>query len=115
MNTRRGAQAEQHAADFLQQHGLTLLQRNYRCRYGEIDLILQDGATLVFAEVRMRSNNDFGGAAASIDQAKQQKLIRSAQHYLAALPQTPPCRFDALLLHGPDGTEVEWLRNAFGT
>ncbi|MBI1174111.1 MAG: YraN family protein [Sideroxydans sp.] len=111
----RGAQAEQLAARFLQQQGLTLLQQNYRCRHGEIDLILRDGATLVFAEVRLRSRSDFGGAAASIDRAKQQRLIRTAQHYLATLPGTPPCRFDAVLLQSPDGAGIEWLRNAFET
>ena len=117
MSTRssRGALAEQLAAQFLQRHGLKLLQQNYRCRYGEIDLILQDGATLVFAEVRLRSRGDFGGAAASIDAAKQAKLVRSAQHYLAALARTPPCRFDALLLQAADGSDIEWIRNAFDT
>jgi putative endonuclease len=112
----RGAQAELFAARYLQQHGLQLLQQNYRCRYGEIDLILRDGSTLVFVEVRLRSRGDFGGAASSIDHAKRQKLVRSAQHYLATLPHTPPCRFDALLLQEPNGGRgVEWLRNAFET
>jgi putative endonuclease len=112
----RGAQAEQSAAHFLQQHGLTLLQRNYRCRSGEIDLVMQDGATLVFVEVRLRSRGDFGGAAASIDRRKQQHLIQAARHYLSNLPHTPPCRFDAVLLQEPDGnTGVEWLKNAFET
>ena len=111
----RGAQAEQLAAQYLQRQGLKLLQRNYRCRYGEIDLILQDGATLVFAEVRLRSRGDFGGAAASIDAAKQAKLVRTAQHYLATLARTPPCRFDALLLQATDGSSIEWIRNAFTT
>lgn len=109
----RGAQAEQLAAQFLQRHGLKLLQRNYLCRYGEIDLILQDGAILVFAEVRLRSRSDFGGAAASINSAKQAKLIRTAQHYLATLPRIPPCRFDAVLLRATDGNNIEWLKNAF--
>ena len=109
-----GAQAEQTAARWLQNHGLTLISTNYRCRFGEIDLILRDGNTLVFAEVRLRSRKDFGGAAASIDARKQSKLIRAAQHYLATLPVTPPCRFDALLLDTPDGNnEIEWLKNAF--
>lgn len=109
-----GAQAEQTAARYLQQHGLTLLQANYRCRFGEIDLILRDGETLVFAEVRLRSRSDFGGAAASIDRRKQGKLIRSAQLYLASLTLLPPCRFDALLLLSADGAEgVEWIKNAF--
>lgn len=70
-----------------------------------------DQETLVFVEVRMRSNTKFGGAAASIDAKKQQKLILTAQYYLGTLAQTPPCRFDALLLNSSH--EVEWLKNAF--
>ena len=109
-----GAQAEQLAAQFLQRHGLKLVQQNYRCRYGEIDLILQDDNTLVFAEVRLRQRRDFGGAAASIDAAKQGRLIRTAQHYLSTLPRTPLCRFDALLLQAADGSDIEWIKDAFG-
>jgi putative endonuclease len=108
-----GAQAEQLAAQFLQQNGLKLLQRNYRCRYGEIDLICQQGDTLVFVEVRLRSNAAFGGAAASIDARKQAKLLSSAQHYLTTLPRTPPCRFDAILLQTADIHSIEWVKNAF--
>lgn len=110
----RGAQAEQQAARFLQRQGLKLLQQNYRCRYGEIDLIMQDGNTLVFAEVRLRSRSDFGGAAASINASKRVKLVRTAQHYLATLAHIPPCRFDAVLLQATDDSNIEWLRNAFG-
>ncbi|MDD5181473.1 MAG: YraN family protein [Gallionellaceae bacterium] len=109
-----GAQAERLAAQFLQRRGLKLLQQNYRCRFGEIDLILQDGDALVFAEVRLRSRNDFGGAAASINAAKQGRLVRTAQHYLAALSHTPPCRFDAVLLQAADGNDIEWIKDAFG-
>jgi putative endonuclease len=98
----------------LQRNGLKLLQQNYHCRYGEIDLILQDGTFLVFAEVRLRSRNDFGGAAASINASKQGKLVRTAQHYLAHLKQIPPCRFDAVLLQAQDGSDIEWIKNAFG-
>jgi len=109
-----GAQAEQSAARFLQQQGLRLVQANYRCRFGEIDLILKDGGTLVFAEVRMRSNQHFGGAAASIDARKQSKLILTAQHYLASLFSTPPCRFDAVLMSTAEGQDgIEWVKNAF--
>lgn len=109
----RGAQAEQRAAVFLRHHGLVLQQQNYRCRYGEIDLIMRDGATLVFVEVRLRSHAGFGGPAASIDSIKQGKLLRTAQHYLADLRQIPPCRFDAVLLHGDEEATVEWIKNAF--
>lgn len=106
-----GDQAERIAAQFLQQHGLKLAETNFRCRFGEIDLILRDGETLVFAEVRQRSRSDFGGAASSIDLRKQQRLIITAQHYLGSLPRIPPCRFDALLLDA-DGN-IEWIKNAF--
>ncbi len=110
----RGAQAEQLAALYLRQRGLALVQQNYRCRYGEIDLIMREGATLVFVEVRLRSRSDFGGAAASIGATKQGRLVRTAQHYLSTLRAVPPCRFDALLLHSPDETGIEWVKNAFG-
>ncbi|MFA5371299.1 MAG: YraN family protein [Sideroxydans sp.] len=109
-----GAQAEQTAAKFLQQQGLQLLQTNYRCRFGEIDLILQDDATLVFAEVRLRSRCDFGGAAASIDAHKQHKLILTARHYLSRVSPLPLCRFDALLLtDAADAARIEWIKGAF--
>lgn len=105
-----GDRAEHEAAQFLHRQGLRSVARNYRCRFGEIDLIMQDGGTLVFVEVRLRHNADFGGAAASIDAGKQGRLIRAAQHYLATLRTLPPCRFDAVLM---DGKEVAWLKNAF--
>lgn len=106
-----GAQAEQVAAQYLQKNGLKLVQTNFHSRFGEIDLILRDGETLVFAEVRQRSRGDFGGAAASIDARKQKRLVLTAQHYLSGLVHTPPCRFDAVLLDAADN--VEWVKNAF--
>lgn len=108
-----GARAEQLAADYLRRRGLTLIERNYRCRAGEIDLILRDGATLVFAEVRLRKNGAFGGAAGSITAQKQHRLRLAAQHYLQTLAAEPPCRFDALLLDKLDENAVEWIKNAF--
>jgi len=108
-----GVQAEQWAVRYLQQQGLKLIAQNYRSRFGEIDLIMQDGTSLVFIEVRLRRNADFGGAAASIDAHKQQRLIRTAHQYLAGLARTPPCRFDALLLDDMKGENVQWLKNAF--
>lgn len=111
--TSKGVLAEQLAAHYLQQRGLKLLAQNYRCRAGEIDLIMQDDDTLVFVEVRLRSNPAFGGAAGSIDRRKQQRIIRTAQHYLATLSLLPPCRFDALLLEDTEGNTAQWLKNAF--
>lgn len=106
-----GQEAENLAAEFLQGQGLRLVARNYRCRMGEIDLIMEDRGTLVFVEVRLRKNNHFGGAAASITPHKQGKLIRAAQHYLQQQTRQPPCRFDALLL---EGGKMEWIKDAFG-
>lgn len=111
--TDRGVRAEQWAAHYLQNQGLKLIEQNYRSRFGEIDLIMQDGATLVFVEVRLRRNADFGGAAASIDVHKQQRLIRTSQQYLAGLARIPACRFDAVLLGDTQGNDAQWLKNAF--
>lgn len=108
-----GAQAERWAATYLQRQGLKPVTQNYRSRFGEIDLIMQDGGTLVFIEVRQRSSTSFGGAAASIDHHKQQRLIRTAQHYLANLGRIPPCRFDVVLMDDAEGRNAEWLKNAF--
>lgn len=111
--TNRGAQAERWTVEYLQHQGLKLVEQNYRSRFGEIDLIMRDGDTLVFVEVRLRSNADFGGAAASIDQRKQLRLIRTAQHYLADLQRIPPCRFDVVLMVDVQGRDAQWLKNAF--
>lgn len=111
--TGRGALAEQWAAHYLQEQGLKLIEKNYRSRFGEIDLIMQDGSTLVFVEVRLRRNAHFGGAAASIDIRKQQRIIRTSQQYLSTLAHTPACRFDAVLLGDTQGADAQWLRNAF--
>jgi putative endonuclease len=106
-----GIDAERFAEAFLKQHNLALLQRNYRCRFGEIDLIMRDGVAVVFVEVRMRKSPVFGGAAASITRAKQQKLVCTARHYLSSLKTEPPCRFDAVLLSGVDGHEIDWIKD----
>lgn len=108
-----GHDAELLAASFLQQQNLILLDQNYRCRFGEIDLIMQDRQTLVFVEVRMRSSERFGGAAASISWPKQKKLLNTARHYLAKLASEPPCRFDAILITGANH-QIDWIKNAFG-
>lgn len=106
----KGAEAEQAAADYLAGRGLRLVARNYRCRGGEIDLVMRDGATLVFVEVRARGGMGFGGAAASITGAKQARIILAAQHYLQRHRLDAPCRFDAVLVQGG---RLEWLPGAF--
>ena len=110
----KGAEAEQLAATFLQRQGLKLVETNYRCRFGEIDLICNDQNTLVFVEVRLRGNDAFGGAAASITAGKQHKLVLAARHYLQQLRSLPSCRFDVVLLRSLRDNEIEWIRNAFG-
>jgi len=110
-----GSRAEQLAEAYLIRHKLRVLARNYRCRFGEIDLVMQDGATLVFVEVRLRSSTTFGGAGASIGAAKQRRIIAAAQHYLAGLRETPACRFDAILVNEMNDAGVEWIKDAWGT
>ena len=107
-----GHAAEDIAATFLQQKGLKLVERNFRCAHGEIDLIMRDDNTLVFIEVRMRSNLNFGGAAMSINQAKQKKLTRTAEYYLQRQNDTA-CRFDVILMQSINLNTVEWIKNAF--
>ena len=110
----RGAAAETAALALLQRAGLQLIARNARSRAGELDLVMADGATIVFVEVRQRSSAAFGGALESINPHKCRRVIRSAQGWLAAHPQRAqaPCRFDVVLAHGQP-PQLQWLRDAF--
>ena len=117
-----GDAAERIAEKYLAAQGLKVMARNYRCRFGEIDLVMQERETLVFVEVRLRrtpkgkngnGGNDFGGAAASITPTKQARIIAAAQHYLAGMKQLPPCRFDAILMNAANESSVEWMKGAF--
>lgn len=110
----RGTLAENQALAFLQGQGLRLLERNYRSRYGEIDLVMEDGRTVVFVEVRFRGNDRYGGALASVDRRKQAKLAATAACFLKARRLDRPARFDvAALSPGPGGPAVTWVRGAF--
>lgn len=109
----KGPDAERLAADYLTRQGVALVARNYRCRFGEIDLIALDGSTLVFVEVRSRGSPRFGGAAESITTRKRSRVVRAARHYLAQTGRQARCRFDVLLLEG-DPPRIEWIRDAFG-
>ena len=106
--TDRGRAAEDQALAFLLQQGLSIVQRNFRCRRGEIDLIMREGAVLVFVEVRQRSSQLFGGAAASVGLRKQARLWHTAAVYLQRLKPTPACRFDAVCI---EGENIQWLRH----
>jgi putative endonuclease len=111
----RGERAESLAADFLVRRGLSLVTRNFRTRQGEIDLVMRDGDTYVFVEVRLRAPSRFGGAAASITAAKQARLVAAAEAYLAQLGREPPCRFDAVLLDALDASRIRWERDIVET
>ena len=106
-----GKSAEEEALAFLQQQGLRFLTKNYRCKQGEIDLIFNDGPTLVFVEVRYRNNPRFGGALASVDFRKQQRLIRCAEYYLLQHRTDQPVRFDVIALDA--GCDIQWIKDAF--
>ncbi|RYY69219.1 MAG: YraN family protein, partial [Comamonadaceae bacterium] len=105
--------AEDRALAHLRDAGLRLVARNYRTPGrggGEIDLVMRDGATLVFVEVRRRASARYGGAAASIGAAKQRRIVFAARHFLLRLPSPPPCRFDVVTV---EEGRVGWLRGAF--
>ncbi len=111
-----GDAGEDRALRYLQARGLGLITRNYRCKGGEIDLVMRDAAgALVFVEVRARvarSTQRFGGAAASVTPAKQRRLIAAAEDFLARqADDVPACRFDVIAI---DGNRIEWMRDAFG-
>ena len=111
-----GQRAEARAERWLQQQGLVAVGRNFRCRQGEIDLIMRSQDTLVFVEVRLRSSDSHGGALASVTPRKQQRLIQAARYYLARHPacQQLPCRFDVLgLAPAGDDYRFDWVPNAF--
>ena len=108
-----GMRAEELCAELLRKAGLRILARNWRCRLGEIDLVAEEGATLVFAEVRLRRGGAFGGAAESITSAKRARLLAAARLYLAGRAGTD-CRFDVLLLDQLAPARIRWICNAFG-
>lgn len=117
----KGRRAESRARRYLEGRGLDFIEANYRCRSGEIDLIMDDDGALVFVEVRYRRNRDFGGALESIDAGKQRRLRTAAAHYLQYRRQDvePACRFDVVLITGDAGGNhggdagIDWIRNAF--
>ncbi|MBK5536992.1 YraN family protein [Pseudomonas sp. TH05] len=112
-----GRDAESYALRHLQQQGLRLLAQNWLCKRGELDLVMLDGDTVVFVEVRYRQHTQWGGALGSIDARKRQKLILAAQFFLQSEPRwsNHPCRFDVVAIDSAPGAEPElnWLRNAF--
>lgn len=115
-NLDKGIDAESLACDFLTAHGLALVARNFRSRYGEIDLVMQDRDGLVFVEVRYRRRDRYGGSAESVDRRKQARITACARHYIQRHPQarTRPCRFDVMAISGDlPQPRIEWIRDAF--
>lgn len=111
-----GREAESLACRHLEHAGLALLARNYRCRLGELDLVMRQGETIVFVEVRYRGPSALVDAAASVDRHKQARLLAAAQHYLQQYPRlaAKPCRFDVIAIATTAGQmRVEWITNAF--
>lgn len=113
---RQGRLAEDFACRYLQQRGLELLARNFHCRRGEIDLVMNDGGCIVFIEVRYRASARFGTAAETVDRRKQARLIATAQYYLQRhrAAARAPCRFDVITLcPGTPSQPLQWIRDAF--
>lgn len=105
----QGRYWEQYALGWLRARGLVLIEENFRCAGGEIDLVMRDGDMVVFVEVRQRDDPEHGGAAASIGPAKIRRLVRAARWWLLRCERLPPCRFDVIAI---DGEHLDWLRDA---
>jgi len=111
-----GKNGEILACQFLKKHKLQLVESNYHCRYGEIDLIMRDRDSLVFVEVRYRASDTFGSAKESVNFHKQQRLIATARHYLQQTQAPLASRFDVVAISGiGQNKNIDWLVNAFGT
>ncbi|HVV67809.1 MAG TPA: YraN family protein [Gammaproteobacteria bacterium] len=111
-----GKLAEEEACAFLQKRGLRLITRNYRCRLGEIDLIMWDRSSIVFIEVRCRKPSVFGTAAETVTSLKQRKLIKAAMYYLQQqrISEQQVCRFDVVAMTtSRRGMQISWIKDAF--
>lgn len=111
-----GRDAEGIAERFLTRRGLVVVSRNYRCRRGEIDIVMRDLETLVFVEVRRRTSRAFGGGLASVDERKRTRLVAAAEHFLMMhrIDDDCPCRFDVVSIDGPPHrATIDWVRGAF--
>jgi len=112
-----GQEAELQACAYLMKQNLRLVKKNYLCKVGEIDLVMQDKNSLVFVEVRYRKPSSFGSGAESVTRKKQQKIMRAAEHYLLAhkLSIDTKCRFDVVAVTPAINPKVDilWIKNAF--
>src|SRR5579859_6160813 len=112
-----GTDAENAAVSYLQSQGLTILLRNYRRRAGELDVVAREASILIIAEVRTRSSDNFGGAAASVTAQKQTRLLRAARQLMQQYPELARLRvrFDVIVVHQPSSPtpRIEWIKHAF--
>ncbi|MCR5825357.1 MAG: YraN family protein [Oscillospiraceae bacterium] len=118
MGKERGDWGEARVAEYLRAQGCALLAANYRCRFGEIDLIARDGDMLCFVEVKLRDRVDYGLPREFVTATKQRRLRLTAQHYLATHNPDALCRFDVAEVYtdrdfNPAATRVVYLKNAF--
>jgi putative endonuclease len=107
----RGNNAENEACQFLLSNGLQLVCRNFRCRQGELDLVMLDQQTLVIVEVRFRKSDKFGSAAETVTRAKQSRIIAATHNYLSIHKTDSPIRFDVVAISG--NGQIDWIKNAF--
>lgn len=110
MSREKGAQAEEAAARFLEDKGCVILDRNFRSKFGELDLVVRDGDTVAFVEVRSRSDASYGSARETVGPAKRRKIIKAAQYYIQRKVLDCPMRFDVIAI---DGSSIEHIPNAF--
>lgn len=112
-----GQRGERHAAKYLKQKGYKVVTANYRCKYGEIDIIAKDADILIFIEVKTRTNTNFGGPAAAVDYRKQQQISKVAHHYLVTYHHNDDVdvRFDVICILSPKDrtTKIEHIIDAF--
>ena len=116
MSAKAGALSEDVAALYLQENNLLVLQRNFRCKLGEIDIIAKDANCVIFAEVRFRKNDNYGSAAESVTNSKQKKIIRAAKFYLQTkiLATDLNFRFDVIAIsQSIESPKIEWIKDAF--
>lgn len=110
----KGEQAEQFAREYLEQQGLRWQASNFRCKQGELDLVMREGETVVIVEVRYRQSQQYGGALASITPKKQARIIAATQHYVIINRlSNAAIRFDVIAIAGDQ--QIDWIKNAFQT
>ena len=107
----RGQQYEELALRYLLDQGLVLIARNYRCRWGELDLLMEEQGTLIVVEVRFRKSDRYGGALESVTAKKQARVVAATKHYIMTHKINQPIRFDVLAITGD--SQLDWIKNAF--